>query len=264
MRDWQKHILVTGALGAVALLSGCTRDGKFQALSMWNESRLKPYEASPMPGEASSSRRPPAGAIARGELASVDPTYTGRSDDGKLLTRPPMAVTENVLLRGQERYNVYCTPCHSRTGDGAGMVVLRGFPAPPDYGLVRLRQAPIGHFYDVITNGYGVMYSYADRISVADRWAISAYLRVLQRKRPVVTKDEGLEKRRKARETGIRDPSRPMNLDEGEHGGAAPHGGSTPAAPHGGAVPAAPFREGAPAAPHGGASAPGPQPPAGH
>lgn len=240
MRFWQKHILVAGAMGGMALLSGCTRDGKFQAISMWNESRLKPYEASPMPGEASSSRRPPAGTIARGQLASVDPVYTGRSEDGKLLTRIPVAVTEETLRRGQERYNVYCSPCHSRTGDGAGMIVLRGFPPPPDYGLVRLRNASVGHFYDVITNGYGIMYSYADRIPTSDRWAISAYLRVLQKKRPVVKVDETLEQRQKARQSGIPDPHRGMNLDhEQGQGGQEGHGATQPGpgAPHNPATP---------------------------
>lgn len=220
MQNWRKHILPIGAVAAVALLSGgCTRDGKFQALSMWNESRLKPYEASPMPGEASSSRVPPAGAIARGQLASFDPVNTGRGEDGKLLTAPPVPITEQVLMRGQERFNIYCTPCHSRLGDGTGMVAHRGFPAPPDYGLVRLRQAPIGHFYDVITNGYGVMYSYADRVPVPDRWAIAAYIRVLQKTRPVITKDVNLEQRMKARMNTIQEPNRPMRIQGGGEGG---------------------------------------------
>lgn len=260
MRDFRKHILVTGLLGATALLSGCTREGRFQAISMWNESRLKPYEASPMPGEASSSRRPPAGAIARGSLASVDPMHTGRSEDGKLLTRPPLAITEKLLLRGQERYNVFCAPCHSRTGDGAGMIVLRGFPPPPDYGLTRLRGASIGHFYDVMTNGYGIMYSYADRLSVQDRWAVAAYLRVLQKKRPVVTQDLGLAARQKARLTGIPDPHRGENLDkpaQHEEGGAH---GTTVAPTPGAAEPHTPGNapeHGDPAAPSGtGANAP--------
>ena len=82
---------------------------------------------------------------------------------------------------GQERFRIYCTPCHSELGDGHGMVVQRGFPAPPSYHIARLREAPVQHFYDVITNGYGAMYSFAYRVQPADRWAIAAYIRALQR-----------------------------------------------------------------------------------
>jgi mono/diheme cytochrome c family protein len=90
-------------------------------------------------------------------------------------------VTLALLERGQERYRIYCTPCHSELGDGRGMIVRRGFPPPPSYHTDRLRQAPVQHFYDVITNGYGAMYSFADRVQPADRWAIAAYIRALQR-----------------------------------------------------------------------------------
>ena len=85
-----------------------------------------------------------------------------------------------LLEHGQERFEIYCAPCHSRVGDGQGMIVQRGFPAPPSYYIERLRKAPIEHFYDVITNGYGAMYSYADRVAPEDRWAITAYIRALQ------------------------------------------------------------------------------------
>jgi mono/diheme cytochrome c family protein len=91
------------------------------------------------------------------------------------------ALTPALLKRGQERFRIYCTPCHSELGDGRGMVVQRGFPAPPSYHDQRLRQAPIQHFYDVITQGYGAMYPFADRVQPADRWAIVAYIRALQR-----------------------------------------------------------------------------------
>jgi mono/diheme cytochrome c family protein len=85
-----------------------------------------------------------------------------------------------VLARGQERFNIYCSMCHGQTGDGNGMIVQRGFVRPPSYHIDRLRTAPVGHFYQVITNGYGAMYSYGDRIPPADRWAIVAYIRTLQ------------------------------------------------------------------------------------
>jgi mono/diheme cytochrome c family protein len=90
-------------------------------------------------------------------------------------------VTLALLERGQERYRIYCAPCHSELGDGNGMIVQRGFPPPPSYHIERLRLAPPQHFYDVITQGYGAMYSFAERVQPADRWAIAAYIRALQR-----------------------------------------------------------------------------------
>jgi len=91
------------------------------------------------------------------------------------------ALTPALLERGQERFRIFCTPCHSELGDGHGMIVHRGFPPPPSYHTQRLRDAPVQHFYDVITNGYGAMYPFADRVQPADRWAIAAYIRALQR-----------------------------------------------------------------------------------
>jgi len=92
----------------------------------------------------------------------------------------PFPITEDVLKRGQQRYNIYCAPCHSQIGDGNGMIVQRGFRRPPSYHTERLRQAPASHYFDVITNGFGAMYSYAEQIPTNDRWAIIAYIRALQ------------------------------------------------------------------------------------
>jgi mono/diheme cytochrome c family protein len=94
---------------------------------------------------------------------------------------PAPPVTLALLERGQQRFRIYCTPCHSELGDGRGMIVQRGFPPPPSYHTDRLRQAPVQHFYDVITQGYGAMYPFADRVQPPDRWAIAAYIRALQR-----------------------------------------------------------------------------------
>ena len=91
---------------------------------------------------------------------------------------PPLTLA--LLQRGQQRFHIYCTPCHSELGDGNGMVVQRGFPHPPSYHIDRLRQAPTQHFYDVITEGHGAMYSFAGRVAPDDRWAIAAYIRALQ------------------------------------------------------------------------------------
>jgi len=92
----------------------------------------------------------------------------------------PLDLTPALLARGRNRFDIYCAPCHSRAGDGDGMIVRRGFPRPPSYHIDRLRNAPDGHFYQVISNGYGVMYPYGDRIDPDDRWAIVAYIRALQ------------------------------------------------------------------------------------
>ncbi len=110
---------------------------------------------------------------------------------------PP--VTLALLQRGQERFRIYCTPCHSELGDGKGMIVQRGFSPPPSYHIDRLRAAPVQHFYDVITNGYGAMYSFADRVQPADRWAIAAYIRALQRSQHATPDDLAAEQRSAAR-----------------------------------------------------------------
>ena len=103
------------------------------------------------------------------------------------LKAPPLTLA--LIERGQERFRIYCTPCHSELGDGRGMVVQRGFPPPPSYHIDRLREAPIQHFYDVITHGYGAMYPFADRVQPQDRWAIAAYIRALQRSQSATIED---------------------------------------------------------------------------
>jgi len=146
---WLMVLLVLG------LLAGCDK--------MANQKKQLPHEISP--GQTSNPNvEPPAGIVARDEEPPPKP--------------PP--VTLALLRHGQERFNIYCAPCHGRVGDGHGMIVERGFPAPPSYFIDRLLAAPSQHFYDVITNGYGAMFSYADRVAPADRWAIVAYIRALQ------------------------------------------------------------------------------------
>ncbi len=106
---------------------------------------------------------------------------------------PP--VTLALLERGQERFDIYCTPCHSELGDGHGMIVQRGFPPPPSYHIARLREAPVQHFYDVITHGHGAMYSFANRVQPQDRWAIAAYIRALQRSQNATLADVAPDQR---------------------------------------------------------------------
>jgi len=119
------------------------------------------------------------GTVARGNLRVDAHLYTGKVD-GVVVNTFPFPITRQVLERGRERYNIYCSPCHDYVGTGRGMIVRRGFQPPPSYHNDRLRTAPVGHFFDVITNGFGAMRSYADRVSPQDRWAIIAYIRALQ------------------------------------------------------------------------------------
>ncbi|MFN3648759.1 MAG: c-type cytochrome [Armatimonadota bacterium] len=239
-RTPQQITLWAGALVCLSMLAGCTRDGRYHPLGMWNDARIKPYEESPQPGEQSSARIPPVGTVARGTLPRTDVRVTGRGTDGRLVARSPVPVTAAVVARGQERYNVYCSPCHGVTGAGDGMIVRRGFPHPPDYAIQRLRDAPDGHYFDVITHGYGVMYSYASRVPVADRWAIVSYIRSLQKVRPVTTDDPYVGERERARERGIQDPARPMRLPQDEHGAPGAGGQATPPGGHAPGAGAAP------------------------
>jgi cytochrome c len=120
--------------------------------------------------------------VARGHLEADRVFYSGKVGTN-FVDAFPMPITRAVLERGRERFEIYCAPCHGRTGEGNGMIVQRGYPPPPSYHIDRLRQAPVGHFFDVMTQGYGVMYSYAQRVTPEDRWAIAAYIRVLQESR---------------------------------------------------------------------------------
>jgi len=149
---------------------GCRED-------MQNQPRLKPMRPSGFLGEDSPGA-PLAGTISRAEPESSY-FYTGYN--GTIVgNQIPFPVNKTVLERGRNRFNFYCAPCHSRTGDGDGMIVQRGYRRPPSYHTDRLRNAPLGHFYEVITNGFGAMPDYSAQIQSRDRWAIAAYIRVLQ------------------------------------------------------------------------------------
>ena len=143
---------------------------------MHDAPRYEPLEASTFFANGSSARPFVANTVARGTLRQDEHLYQGKIN-GQLADVFPMPVTADVMTRGQERYNVFCSPCHGRTGQGNGVVVQRGFRAPPSYHEERLRTAPAGYFFDVMTNGFGAMQDYASQVSVADRWAIAAYIR---------------------------------------------------------------------------------------
>ncbi len=160
------------ALFCLFFVEGCRLD-------MHVEPRYDPLSASTLFPDGRSERPMVPGTVARGHLRTDELLYTGRIN-GQLANVFPFPITKADLERGRQRYDIYCTPCHDYAGTGDGMIVRRGFPAPPSYHIARLVNAPVGHFFDVMTNGYGTMYSYADRVSVKDRWRIAAYIRALQ------------------------------------------------------------------------------------
>jgi mono/diheme cytochrome c family protein len=157
---------------ALLALTGCRQD-------MHDQPRFKPLAQSDFYSDLRSARTPVEGTVARGQLHEDSYFYTGKvgSNPGDYL---PFAATDDVLARGRERFNIYCAPCHSRIGDGNGIIVQRGFRAPPSYHIERLRKAPLGYFFDVTTNGFGAMPEYASQIPTRDRWCIVAYIRALQ------------------------------------------------------------------------------------
>ena len=177
-----------GCLGAAALLlCGCRLDMHIQP-------KYLPYEPTDFFGDGRSERQPVPGTVARGQLRLDELMFTGR-ENGVVADKFPFPITKADLDRGRERYNVYCTPCHDYSGTGRGMIVQRGFPQPPSYHIQRLRDAPAGHFFEVMTNGFGAMYSYAARVEPADRWRIAAYIRVLQLSRNAKVDDVPLSER---------------------------------------------------------------------
>jgi len=144
-----------------------------------NQPRAKPFSESQFFKDGTNARSLPPHTVARGQGGEEEEFHTGLTN-GVYVTQLPMKLTPNLLARGRERYEAFCAACHGRVGDGQGMIVKRGFPQPPSYHLDRLRNAPLGHFFDVITNGYGAMASYAAQVEPQDRWAIAAYIRALQ------------------------------------------------------------------------------------
>ena len=160
------------ACAAVLSLAGCRLDMQVQPY-------YRPLAQSNFFADKRAARPIIAGTVARGEMDPDSYFQTGKIGgvDGDFM---PFPATAEVLARGQQRFNIYCSPCHSEVGDGNGMIVQRGYQRPPSYHIDRLRKAPIGYFFDVITNGYGRMPDYATQVEPRDRWAIAAYIRALQ------------------------------------------------------------------------------------
>jgi mono/diheme cytochrome c family protein len=174
------------AAGAVviclcALFAGCRQD-------MHNQPKYRPLRASDFFPDGSSARPAVEGTIARGTLQTDAAFFTGKA--GALLVNElPFPVTKEVLDRGEERFNIYCSPCHDRTGNGNGLVVQRGYPKPPTFHIERLRKIEAGYFFDVITNGFGRMPDYKAQVTPRDRWNIVAYIRALQLSQHATTAD---------------------------------------------------------------------------
>ncbi|HEX7650038.1 MAG TPA: cytochrome c [Noviherbaspirillum sp.] len=154
---------------------------------MYDQPKYKPFRRSELFADGNSSRPLPENGVlySKGPFAGTSSGRIGTDEVNEDVAASnaknnPYPVTMQLLRRGQNRYDIYCMPCHSPAGDGDGLIARRGFPHPPSYHSDRLRQVPDRHIFDVITNGYGIMYSYADRVAPPDRWAIAAYIRVLQ------------------------------------------------------------------------------------
>jgi hypothetical protein len=164
-------------LGAAAMLVGTLLAGC--RLDMHLQPKYLPEQPTDFFGDGRSERQPVPGTVARGHLRLNELLYTGK-ENGVVVDKFPFPITRADIQRGRERYDIYCSPCHDYTGSGFGMIVQRGLPPPPSYHISRLRQAPAGHFVNVITDGFGAMYSYAARVEPEDRWRIAAYIRALQ------------------------------------------------------------------------------------
>lgn len=179
---------ITLAVSLILSVAGCVQERSSENTpihinpNMDNQPKYRPQSESKFFADGSTMRVPDTATVALGELHDNTEYYTGKNTKGELIPSLPDTVELNrqLLDRGQERFNIYCTPCHGGVGDGQGIVVTRGYVAPPTFHSDRLRELPDGHIFDVITNGKGNMPAYRFQIPVNDRWAIVAYFRTLQ------------------------------------------------------------------------------------
>lgn len=203
--------------GALFALSACRQD-------MHDAPRYEEYEAAGLFPKGMANIQPLKGAVARGSRDPKSPLATGKDKNGAFLTELPFELTAQDLQRGQERYQIFCSPCHDSIGSGQGMVVKRGFKSPGSYHTEKLRGQPLGYFFDVMTNGYGVMYNYRARLSAEDRWRVAAYVRTLQLSQYADISVVPSEDRPKLGQPGEPPPSAPAAEDahtDVTHGGAA-------------------------------------------
>jgi len=212
-------LTVMSIVAAAALVSACRQD-------MHDAPRYEPLEASTFFSDGHSARTLVANTVARGQLREDEHFYTGKVG-GQLATEFPMPVTNDVMARGQERFNVFCSPCHGRTGDGTGMIVQRGFRQPPSYYQDRLVNAPVGYLFDVMTVGFGAMQDYSAQVPPADRWAIAAYIRALQLSRRGTLTDVPADRREELDRSPVSPPPPPPPASAAP--GAAPAAAAVPA-----------------------------------
>jgi mono/diheme cytochrome c family protein len=172
---------------ACLALAACRQD-------MHDAPSYDPLQQSTFFSDGAASRMLVANTVARGQLRTDEHFFTGKVG-GQPAAELPMPLTPELMARGQERFNVFCAPCHGRTGVGNGMIVQRGFRQPPSYHEDRLVNAPVGYFFDVMTNGFGAMQDYSAQVPVADRWAIAAYIRALQVSRRATVNDVPADRR---------------------------------------------------------------------
>ncbi len=190
---------------AVLALASCRQD-------MQDQPRFKPLAQSDFYTDLRSARPQVEGTMARGQLHEDEYFYSGKigNNPGDFM---PFPVTEDVLERGRQRFNIYCSPCHSRMGDGNGVIVQRGLRRPPSYHTERLRKAPLGYFFDVMSHGFGAMSDYAAQIPARDRWCIVAYIRALQLSQNATVADVP---------AGQKVPSEPPKFEEPGSGATLP------------------------------------------
>jgi mono/diheme cytochrome c family protein len=206
-----RRALASSILLAAALVSGCRQD-------MHDAPRYEALEASDFFADGRAMRPIPEGTVARGNLRADDVFYTGKANCEFVHELPGQVKVDKALLdRGQERFNIYCAPCHSPIGDGNGTVVQRGFKRPASYHDARLRNMGSGYFYDVISNGFGQMPDYSAQVAPQDRWAIAAYIRALQLSQGATIEDVPADQR------GVLDGKAPAAAPEASHGGGAAH-----------------------------------------
>ena len=192
LRLSKRALRLTSVAATLFMIAGCEHLHQ----DMGNQPKNKPLSPSDFFADGRSVRTPVENTVSRSSLDNDQLIVTKES------TMFPVPINEALLERGQERYRIFCSPCHGIQGDGNGMIVMRGMKRPPTYHQDRLRQAPNGYFYDVITNGFGQMYNYAAQVPPTDRWAIVAYVRALQLSRNARVADLPAEVREKLNSGG--------------------------------------------------------------
>lgn len=218
-----RRAAMVGALASMSLLTACGI-----RLDMHDQPKFKPLRKNDFYADARASRPLVEGTVARGQLGNDELFYTGKIN-GQEADQFPYPVTQQMLERGRERYNIYCSPCHSRVGDGNGMIVQRGFKKPPDYTEDKLMKAPVGHFVNVMTNGFGSMSEYKSQLPISDRWAVAAYIRALQIARKGTAADVPAGTQIANGAPALETEHGPLTSNvKGTHGEAAGHGGGNP------------------------------------